>query len=197
MIIKAWSSRMSETFYNENAPFELDDDSKSYSVSLELFDDNDDNDDCGELMATLRATVYDCYDIEDVFLAADDESGDESCAIEYLIRTGEYEKANLWTEFLCHIYLDRLYVEPSYRNRGLATWILENFENLFMFYFRVQPHCVITIPAPDGYIELEKHTDEEKKDILKLHKLMTKVIKKYGFKKIRGENAYYKNFAVK
>lgn len=210
MFIKVSNSRQ-EQWVSQDCDFQdfvaFDYDNQHFYGELEFYSDKKNDDDLlepeiDELMATVRVAifegqVYDKYDVEKKALIADGYSGDEYDAIEALCHVAHEYSDDELNPMFCTVYIDRLYVEEKFRKTGLATWILSNFPSLLNYYFRVDPQFITIIPSPFGYSNLEEQNETDKKEIIKMQKIMVQILKKNGFKKVRNENVYFKDFPGK
>ena len=94
-------------------------------------------------------------------------------------------------------YIQRIYVYPEYRNKGIARFIFKNLDQLFLYLFNTNIHCLFIIPKPQEPIKREKYkewknTPDEDGMILKR---MIKLLKMEGYKQIGRTNIYCKNYA--
>lgn len=202
MFIKAFCSRQEEWVPEDNN-FETDYDTRRFHGELVFFADKDyESDDpviSDKIMATVAFTffegpVYEKEDMKEMVEIADNHPGDDYEALCGLYRSLHYSDIEIWSSMSCTVYLKTLYIEEDFRQKGLATWILQNLPALLRHYFRVEAQYVVTIPSPDGYIKLDKYEPEEQIKIKEMQNLMVSVIRKNGFYKVRKQNIYYKKF---
>jgi len=132
---------------------------------------------------------------------ADDVDGDAYIAFEAMENSKKYvpkEKENeddfcelIWYEETGCIYLARLYVNPKFRNRGIAKIILRNIAKLFVWKYDIAIRYACIIVKQD-----EQHIMPEKQ----MEKLMIKTITDNGFTRVRsydGEKIYIKKYSCK
>lgn len=204
MFIKVTSSRQEE-WNSLDWKFNAKDFSEERIwAELDFFADKDDE--CldpeisDEIMATVRLSIFEgpvCEkeDLDEMIYTAGDFSQDEEAALKGLSRCIHFP-AFEWSSMSCTVYLERLYVEEKFRKEGVATWILDNLPEILRYFFRAEPQYVVTIPCPDGYLDMDQKDEMECAEIQKLQKLMVSVIRKHGFKKVRNKNIYYKDYAT-
>jgi GNAT superfamily N-acetyltransferase len=97
--------------------------------------------------------------------------------------------------FTC--YIQRVYVYPEFRKRGIARYIFKNLDKIFLHCFNTEIHCLVIIPKPQQPNKKEKYeewvnTPDENGVMLNL---MIKLLKIEGYKNIGKTNVYVKNYA--
>ena len=133
-----------------------------------------------------------------LFSCADMVDEDNANAIMALLKSEMLEREmdeDMMCRDLYDFYLERLYIEPEFRGKGVAKFILDNLPALLHRFFNITLRCVVTYPRP------LKHTDGagimsgwEKSDSdgeMKNH--MIKVIEKRGFEDI-GEGYFARKY---
>lgn len=86
-------------------------------------------------------------------------------------------------------YLGRLYIYPKYRNKGIATYIYENLQELFEYATSDLTSVFITLPCPQ-----EPTLDGKWENISNdnMFEQMVSLLNKHEFKSVGKEGFYYK-----
>ena len=112
---------------------------------------------------------------------------DAASSFKYLFDDEEYQKSvGDSASFLC--YIDRFYVMPKYRRKGIGTYLLENLPNIIEFYFNYRVQAITTYPAP-MCLSGETMTDLQQK------RMLTKIKRHFehvGYREMNRSNFYIK-----
>lgn len=81
--------------------------------------------------------------------------------------------------------LQRFFVNPEYRNKGIAQNILDNLDHLLRYSLNLNIRCIVT------YIKPDKGQEDNMEDIMK-HKIKT-----LGFEAMKENNFYIKDYFAK
>ena len=128
-------------------------------------------------------------------LAADDESADWGETFERMIRTKEYKDCLF--DAVClerlNVYIERLYVHPQYRNKGIGQYLLNNLDSILEFTLNRGIHSV------SAYL---KPTPEDRDDIVPMDDpdmlaLMKKCYKAAGFKQVGRSRVFIQSYTRK
>ena len=88
-------------------------------------------------------------------------------------------------------YIDKLYIKPKFRHKGLGSWLMKNVAELIKFYYDKEPYGFVIYPRPlDG-----RNPDDinEKLDTTsEMYQLMVGLIVKNGFYEINETNYFFK-----
>lgn len=183
----AESFRYDETYNNTfcfNAGFDLF-----------LMDEYDEDNECynkEDLVATVEAQffktdyIYD-YDM-DIKEFADIISSDTYKAILTLADNNLLDEDEIWeTPLVC--YLSRLHISSQYRNKGIATYILNNLQEIFEYITSEESHIFITLPCPQEQDKEGRWINTCNKEMLDN---MIKILEKHDFKSIGEHGCYIK-----
>jgi len=157
-----------------------------------------------EIIATVSAIFFDENKIynehEDIVDISDMIDADVYGAMKALSKSKVYKQEihddKVFTAlFSC--YIQRLYVYPNYRKKGIARYIFKNLDQIFLHCFNTEIHCFVIVPKPQQPIKSEKYEKWENnpdEDGLML-KRMIKLLKMEGYTKIGKTEFYVKNYA--
>ena len=162
------------------------------------------SDNCCDLketkVAEIAATFVDenrCLnDGVDLFEAADIIDQDIASAFEILFyRSRKYKQVSEDAAAvpLVSCYLDRLYVLPEHRNKGIGTYLLDNLADIFEVHVNRCVRAIITYPAPFHMSE-EVVNDADREKMLKT---MKRHLKKAGYKEFGNTNYFIHACTVK
>ena len=104
-----------------------------------------------DLVATAEAQFFktdyiNAYNI-DIEELADVISDDTYKSILTLLDCNLLDQDRIWeTPLVC--YLSRLHISSQYRNKGIATYILNNLQEIFEYITSEASHIFITLPCP-------------------------------------------------
>jgi GNAT superfamily N-acetyltransferase len=94
------------------------------------------------------------------------------------------------------VYIERLFIKPSFRNLGYAKEIMKNLESILSRLIITDFACMVMLPAAFEYSDSETYkdllNDSEIPDGKKLTEKLYKFYKRYGFKTVYGSRALYK-----
>lgn len=88
--------------------------------------------------------------------------------------------------------MERYYIIPQYRNKGIGSYLLNNLDKILNYFLNVNIKCFIIYPNPQVPINKEWKDIEDKKSEMK--KLMEKIIKNAGYKQINKSGYYAINY---
>lgn len=160
---------------------------KDYLIEAVTGEDN-------KTVAEMIVTVFDEEMIdscrEDIVEIADDMDGDVYENIGLLTTTEEYE---IIPDDFCLIeswvgYIRRCYVYPEFRNKGVATYLLENLALILKRGDSINLRCVSIYPRPQN-METGEYTDNPE-----MLNLMKHTFIKAGFKNVRDSLTYVKAY---
>lgn len=163
----------------------------SFYAGFSLKDDNN-----GEIIALVNGTFFDEDRImnegESLVNVADMINGDIYGAISSLVddelfTQGLNENKAMLPLFSC--YIERVYIYPNYRNRGIASFVFNNLEQIFWHSFNTPIHCFVIYPKPQQPVSEHEWIDYPDDDGEML-KQMINVISKVGYQKL-GDTGYY------
>lgn len=98
------------------------------------------------------------------------------------------DKDRIWgTPLVC--YLSRLHISSQYRNKGIATYILNNLQEIFEYITSEASHIFITLPCPQEQNKEGKWNNTCNKEMLDN---MIKILKNHDFISIGENGCYYK-----
>lgn len=162
---------------------------------LFLIDGCDEDNECynkKDLVATVEAQFFktdyiNAYDI-DIKELADVISDDTYKSILTLLDYNLLDEDKIWeTPLVC--YLSRLHISSQYRNKGVATYILNNLQEIFEYITSEASHIFITLPCPQEQDKEERWKNTCNKEMLDD---MIKILEKHNFKPIGEQGCYYK-----
>ena len=162
---------------------------------LFLMDEYDEDNECynkKDLVATVEAQFFktdyiNAYDI-DIKELADTISSDTYKAILTLLSSNLLDEDRIVeTPLVC--YLSRLYISSQYRNKGIATYILNNLQEIFEYITSEASHIFITLPCPQEQDKEGRWNNTCNEEMLDN---MIKILEKHGFKSIGEHGCYYK-----
>ncbi len=94
------------------------------------------------------------------------------------------------------LYLERLFIKPSYRGLGYGNFILKNINNLLYRLMSANFACMVMQPAAFEYSNHEEYDNLIKDNDIPNGKRLTerlyKFYKRHGFKSVRGSQSLYK-----
>ena len=164
---------------------------------LVLIDEYDEDNECynkNEKVATVEAQFFktdyiNAYDM-DIKEFADIISSDTYKAILTLSDNNLLDEDEIWeTPLVC--YLSRLYISPQYRNKGIATYILNNLQEIFEYITSEASRIFITLPCPQEQDKEGRWNNTCNKEMLDN---MIKILEKHDFKSIGEYGCYYKTY---
>ena len=82
-------------------------------------------------------------------------------------------------------YLDNIYVEKKYRNKGYATFILNNLADILTYICKISVGTIIIEPVPLEKVNNEYHYNPEDQEMI--DKLI-QLCEKSGYKRINNSN---------
>lgn len=162
---------------------------------LFLMDEYDEDNECynrKDLVATVEAQFFktdyiNTYNI-DIKELADVISGDTYKAILTLMDNNLVDEDKIWeVPLVC--YLSRLYISPQYRNKGIATYILDNLQEIFEYITSEASRIFITLPCPQEQDKEGRWKNSCNEEMLDS---MIKILKNHNFKSIGKYNCYTK-----
>lgn len=121
---------------------------------LFLMDEYDKDNECynrKDLVATVEAQFFktdyiNAYNV-DIKELADVISDDTYKSILTLLNSNILDEDRIWeTPLVC--YFSRLHISSQYRNKGIATYILNNLQEIFEYITSEESHIFITLPCP-------------------------------------------------
>ena len=83
---------------------------------------------------------------------ADGYSRDAYLAINSLVRSNMYTKElddDIANACLCTCYIDRVYVEPSHRNKGIGKYVFNNLRSILSLSLNLQTRYFVIYPFPE------------------------------------------------
>lgn len=192
-VIRKSDNKDNYSFDTESTPLESGDymlEGYYYQrLDLNIFDEED-------KIQMAHVVIY-CFDMERIKASevnldyvSDSIKGDvyfsmSVLAENKLIPMGGWKKKPM----LC--YIDKLYIKPEFRHKGLGSWLMENVEELIKFYYDKEAYGFVTYPRPlDG-----RNPDDitEKLDkTSEMYQLMVNLITKNGFSEIQESNCFFK-----
>ena len=162
---------------------------------LFLMDEYDEDNECynkKDIVAAVEAQffktdyIYD-YDM-DITELADIISGDTHKAILTLLDNNLLDEDKIWeTPLVC--YLSRLHISSQYRNKGIATYILNNLQEIFEHITSEASHIFITLPCPQEQDKEGRWKNTCNEEMLDN---MVKILENHNFKSIGEHGCYYK-----
>ncbi|MDD3012396.1 MAG: GNAT family N-acetyltransferase [Candidatus Gastranaerophilales bacterium] len=87
-------------------------------------------------------------------------------------------------------YLERFYIFPEYRNKGIGNFMLNNLDKILHYFLNIPIKCFITYLKPQ--IPTEKDWIDLKDTNKTMKKLMAQVFKTAGYKQIKKSDYYVK-----
>lgn len=161
-----------------------------YPIGIQLFE-NDETYENQQLIATLNGFYYDLdyihkYDIG-LFDVLDMVSGDTNRIFDILIDKDGYVKKEFQEGNINVFYLDRIYTEERYRNKGYAKLLLNQIEDLIRIVLKLNAGIIVVCAQP---FERDKDGD---KMIRKNKELTDKLVKLYetaGFVQLQTKEPY-------
>jgi len=200
MVLKAFSSRHDLTIENLEENFDktlYEEGAFSFVAGFALHDEDTD-----EVLATVKGRFFDedkiLNESEDIVDIADMIDSDTYDAIFALTKSKIYQQElnddNVFLSlFTC--YIERIYVYPKHRDKGIGSYILKNLDLIFLYCFNTPIHSFVIVPKPQqpgGKSGWENAPDEDGRML----KMMINRLKKEGYRKIGKTNFYAKNCAV-
>ncbi len=169
---------------------ELSDLISYYPITMELIEKSDDNDN-QKTIVSLSGYFYDMDYIYKYGLSLFDTfdmcSGDTNKLYDILFDGEEKIKIDYQTFSDNIFYLDRIYVEKDYRNKGYAKLLLKQLEDLIKYVFKLNVGIIVVCAQP-----FEKNGVEEKmiRDDKTLKRKLIELYKNVGFKEINNNYDY-------
>ena len=200
MILKAFSSRH-RVYIDDNV---LKFTNMIYGEYVFVFNGGFDlhDDDTDEKIATVSGIFFDEYKIlnegEDIVELADIIDVDVYRAMLDLskskLHNQDLDENKAWLPlFSC--YIERIYIYPKFRSRGLGRYIFENLEQIFLHCFNTYIHSFVIYPKPQQPDEKNGWINSPDADGSIL-KRMIDILKKTGYKKIGKSRFYAINCAI-
>ena len=163
--------------------------------NLVLMDEYDEDNGCynkKEMVATVEAQFFKTdyiYDYGmDIKEFADIISSDTYKAILTLSDNNLLDEDEIWeTPLVC--YLSRLYIYPQYRNKGIATYILNNLQEIFEYITSEASRIFITLPCPQEQDKGGRWNNTCNKEMLDN---MIKILENHDFISIGEHGCYIK-----
>ncbi len=192
--------RSSLNFYNSFKKIDFanfEEELSYFPVDIKLYevyyqdDDNDEQDDNKELIATIDGIFYDmdyAYDYGlNLFNIFDMENGDTALIYDALFDGNRKIKEKYRTYNNNIFYLDRIYVEKKYRNKGYAKLLLNQLDDIVKYMAKLNVGIIVVCSQP-----FEKEGEEQKMitDDKKLQEKLNLLYKSAGFKKTNNEYNY-------
>lgn len=144
-------------------------------LSLQVFD-TDGNRKANNLVGEIEVILLDEDELDyhhlDVLDVVDTYSGEASSAMGALLKFKPYTELPFLTGNT--VYVENFYIYPKYRNKGIATYIWENFGEILKYCIG-RKICAITTSI---YPILKDNEEAEK-----MIKIMSKVLERTGFTK--------------
>lgn len=162
-----------------------------FNAGFDLFLMNEYDED-KDLVATVEAQFFktdyiNAYNI-DIKELADVISDDTHKSILTLLDCNLLDQDIIWgTPLVC--YLSRLHISSQYRNKGIATYILNNLQEIFEYITSEASHIFITLPCPQEQNKEGKWNNTCNKEMLDN---MIKILKNHDFISIGENGCYYK-----
>lgn len=139
-------------------------------------------------MAIIEGIIFDndliANDDEDIAYIADSIEGSVAEAIAML------DNEHVTYGEVC--YIERFYVFPEVRQKGIGSYLLANLKDILKFLFNANIEFFTTFINP--YNNIEKEWIESGDE--KMKKLMIKVFTKYGFEEINGSGNYARDCSL-
>lgn len=162
---------------------------------LFLMDEYDEDNECynrEDLVATVEAQFFKTDYINaynaDIKELADVISDDTYKSILTLLDHNLLDEDKIWgTPLVC--YLSRLHISSQYRNKGVATYILNNLQEIFEYITSEASRIFITLPCPQ---EPDKNGRWNNTCNKEMFDNMIKILEKHNFKSIGEYGCYYK-----
>lgn len=207
MLIKAWSTRdESHIEIGEKGITADDGQERTFRAGIGVFEEVFEHEDDYEpselkLVAEVYGTFYDDTEIINDGVTrlyyADMIDGDNLDAMAALEKSGLMgldTGLDMMFSDMHDVYLDRVFVTPEYRNKGVLSTICDNMYEIFKHHFNVHTRCVVVFPYPEEPEDGWK--SEEERD--ELYKVMTEALEKKGFERMTDSEFFGKNMlAVK
>ena len=162
---------------------------------LFLMDEYDEDNGCynrEDLVATVEAQFFKTDYINaynaDIKELADVISDDTYKSILTLLDYNLLDEDKIWeAPLVC--YLSRLHISPQYRNKGIATYIFNNLQEIFEYITSETSHIFITLPCPQEPDKKGRWNNTCNEEVLDN---MIKILEKHDFKSIGEHGCYYK-----
>ena len=200
MILKAFSSRHDLTIENleENLNKTLyEEEPYTFIGGFTLHEEKTD-----EILATISGIFFDENKIldenENIVDIADMIDEDVYKGMQALFKSKlhneEIDNNKIFLSlFSC--YIQRFYVYPKHRNKGIASYLFKNLEPIFSHCFNTPIHSLVIYPRPQQPNEKNQWENTLDKDGSMLKKMINQ-LKKEGYRKIGKTNYYAKNYAI-
>jgi hypothetical protein len=123
---------------------------------------------------------------------ADMYDGDVYNAMESLSKSKIYKQEsdpNLAFDAPYICYIERVYINPEFRRKGISKYIFKNLYHIFLHCLNIHTRCFIIYPKPQQPGEKNSWVDSPDEDG-SMKKLMIDVIKKSGYRQI-GKSGYF------
>jgi len=148
------------------------------------------------LVAELNGMVFDedkiMNDGNDMTDVADMHYGDVYGAICTLMKSNIYKEEldiDLMYASPYSSYIERVYINPKYRNKGVGKYIFNQLYDIFLHCLNIHTRCFVICPKPQLPDDKKNWINATDEDGSK-KKLMIDVIKKSGYKRI-GKSEFY------
>lgn len=147
-------------------------------------------------VAYIKGTIFDedkLLDIGiDIVEGADFISQENYDSCYWLSKSEVYKnKAEDW--IFCNAfsgYLATFYIYDSYRNKGIAKYLLNNLNVFLKYSLNIDLRCLCTYPQPQSPEKWDNIKDE------KMKKVMIDTILKCGFKAVENENYFVREYKL-
>lgn len=163
-----------------------------YPISIQLIDITDEQRTDEKIVATLNGYYYDMDYIyqygQGLFNTFDMVSGDTNKLYAILFDKDDDQIKIEYQTFSDNIfYLDRIYIENNYRNKGYATLLLSQLEDIIKYIVKLNVGIIIVCAMP-----FEKIANEEKfyRDNFDLKNKLIDLYRKTGFRAATDYNDY-------
>lgn len=175
----------------KNGSFEFDKYINCANLNIYESDDffDETNPKSSNLIAKIEVILFD-YDLierdgEDIIDIADSIEGDVYSSIFELVNSKYFDKDELYIGAIC--YLERFYIMPKYRNKGIGKYLINNLCDLIKYHSNINIEYIVAYLKPLDYID-NKWMDNP--DASSMKKKMVKFYKNNFFKQIGRKNYY-------
>lgn len=201
--IDSHTSRNSALIFDLNMPFGYQmDESDEYSFQGNFdFVLKEEKCHSGIELATVSGIFFDENKIlnegQDVVDIADMFTSDTYEAIDVLMRSELFQREidedkSMTPLFNC--YIERVFINPEYRNKGLGNYIFNNLDQIFLHCFNTLIRCFVILPAPQILIGGQwRDADDKDSEMLKV---MINTLVKSNFEQLENPKYYGKNCAA-
>ncbi|HHX61981.1 MAG TPA: GNAT family N-acetyltransferase [Epulopiscium sp.] len=100
-------------------------------------------------------------------------------------------------EYICGpdeklLYLDKLYIEPKYRNMGIGSYVINEIKELLEYCCQISPDVAVLLPSPQEKINGKIVTIKDNKEYDDKKNQLIQLYKSCGFQKIANEDFMFK-----